>query len=125
MAYTVVNLLSITFIIIVPAIMRLSFDDVSIPPAPVLQILHLSFRPLQGLFNAIICITLKVHSFRRIHPTINITAALKRLLKGEEAPDCIMSDMIKVQQEVAIRQLQLRRAQDIEEDSVSDVDKDY
>ena len=108
MAYTVVNLLGIVSIIIVPTIMQRSFDISK--PTLVLQIIYLAFRPLQGFFNAIIFITLKVHSFRRMDPTINIHVALKRLLKGEEAPDRIMSDMIIVQQDAAI--MRLRRAQD-------------
>jgi len=123
MAYTVVNLLGIVSIIIVPTIMQRSFDLSK--PTPVLQIIFLAFRPLQGFFNAIIFITLKVHSFRRMDPTINIHVALKRLLKGEEAPDRIMSDMIIVQQDAAI--MRLRKAQDAEEvgDDDDDDDNEY
>eukprot|EP00554_Chaetoceros_debilis_P002932 CAMPEP_0194097328 /NCGR_PEP_ID=MMETSP0149-20130528/57811_1 /TAXON_ID=122233 /ORGANISM="Chaetoceros debilis, Strain MM31A-1" /LENGTH=208 /DNA_ID=CAMNT_0038783347 /DNA_START=862 /DNA_END=1488 /DNA_ORIENTATION=- len=118
MAYTVVNLLGIVSFIIFPAIMQRLFDISK--PTPVLQIIYLAFRPLQGFFNAIIFITLKVHSFRRMDPTINIHVALKRLLKGEEAPDRIMSDMIIVQQDAAI--MRLRKAQDAEEDGYDDND---
>jgi len=121
MAYTVVNLLGIVSIIIVPTptIMEQRSFDIT-KPTPVLQIIYLAFRPLQGFFNAIIFITLKVHSFRRMDPTINIHVALKRLLKGEEAPDRIMSDMIIVQQDAAI--MRLRKAQDAEEDGYDDND---
>ena len=55
-------------------------------------------------------------------PTINIHVALKRLLKGEDAPDRIMSDMIIVQQAAAI--MRLRKAQDAEEVGGDDDDDD-
>jgi len=126
-AYAMVNFLSILCVILLPAIMQSSFD-ISKPP-PFLQIIYLALRPLQGLFNAIIFIMIKVHGFRRSDPTQNILLALKRLLNGEEAPDRIISDMLIIVQDDAI--MNLRRASDvdigieIDRDGDCDGDNDY
>ena len=81
MAYAIVNLINILSIVAFPLFMHLSAADISKSP-PFLQIICLSLRPLQGLFNAIIFIVLKVYSFQRIDPTINVLSALKRLLRS-------------------------------------------
>ncbi len=102
LAYTIVNLFSYTMIFFIPLI-RTKMDN-PIPPTW-FQVMVLSLRPLQGLFNCIIFIYHKVDSLRKNDGALLVWPALKMVMRGEEGEARIVSDLIIVRHHTALSQI--------------------